>query len=165
MNDASNRRKRGFNITSKPMPVSKSKAINMFRRSKQKKESKPKQASSHPLHYAELTNNPKAFKVNTPKHRNERIQREKAATFAAKSPLEQLQFNWNNRRPYDNKRKQQKLLRTNLPKTEFKVLLDEHQMAQCYDPLTLYQLNKELMTNNIGTCRVEGIQSCFCHFL
>ena len=73
--------------------------------------------------------------------------------------LSQLQRNWNNRKPYAMKRRQLRSIsrRQKLPKTEFKLLLDEQQMNQCYEPVKLYQLNKELMERNVGTCRVEGI--------
>ncbi len=72
--------------------------------------------------------------------------------------FELLQHNWNNRKPYANKRNRlQKSLNCKLHKTEFKLLLNEEQMSECYDPVKLYQINKELMDKSIGTCQVEAL--------
>ena len=162
---------------SKPIPTTqKKKSSNIFRKSKQAKKS---MANSHGPMNTNNKNN--AFKIqqmpsdNNKKNkgykyysrsRNKNLSREKAMTSAdllktadnnaKENGLALLQQNWNNRKPYANKRNQLRSLSKKLPKTEFKLLLDENQMAQCYDPVKLYELNKELMVKNIGTCRVEG---------
>lgn len=138
-NDSVNQRAQSFNtisnnrrkMESKPISIDKTKSTNIFRRKdKNKNKNKPKQqAFSHPVHMQ-----PNGIR------------------------MDELQYNWNNRQPYQQKRKQLKAFRQhNLPRTEFKVLLDEHQMSQCYEPVKLYELNKELMANKIGTCRVEAL--------
>eukprot|EP01083_Nonionella_stella_P311468 1110772_1 len=71
--------------------------------------------------------------------------------------LAQLQHNWNTRKPYSHSKASRKSTKT-LRKTEFKLLLNEAQMTQCYDPVKLYEINKQLMVRTIGTCRVEGLK-------
>ena len=157
----------------------------MFGRNKNNKNNKKKLASSQPLHtdkenafiykspsppspkgkkkskfYNSKSSKSKPRYKDRDKRKHHEQQRSKAMTSAdlsQKNTLSHvLQQNWNNRKPYQQKRNQLRQLTNSLPQTEFKILLEEHQMTQCYDPVKLYELNKELMVKNIGTCRVEG---------
>lgn len=170
------------NSRSKPMAISKKKSTNIFRRSK--KPPKASIANSQPMAHKDKNNafkiqqqmagnnnnynnnmNKKGYQKYS-RSRNNNLSRDKAMTSAdlllkdeatkQQNGLAMLEHNWNNRKPYANKRNQLKSLSRKLPKTEFKLLLDEQQMTKCYDPVKLYELNKELMVKNIGTCRVEG---------
>ncbi len=44
------------------------------------------------------------------------------------------------------------------PGFKTQLLSNEQQMSECYEPVKLYRLNKQLMDKCIGTCRVEDIQ-------
>lgn len=102
--------------------------------------------------------NPKTHAKSQPLQNSNSLQQNTIIP-TAENTLSQIQHNWNNRKPYSIQRKQRKKLNRNIIKTEFKLILNEHQMELCYDPLKLYQLSKELMDSNIGTARVEGIHT------